>query len=94
MDGCAPGRVTEIDAAATAKRIASQMDLPSPNLAAKAPEKQSPAPTVSIAVIFSAGYPPQLFAPHLWTRRMPQVFRTWCTPSRQSFLAAVSISDF
>src|SRR5439155_26170760 len=44
MDACAPGRVTEIEAAAMAKRIAYSCDSPSATAAANAPEKQSPAP--------------------------------------------------
>src|SRR6266516_2454286 len=55
MDDCAPGRVTEIEAAATAKRIAYSRHLPSPTAAATAPETQSPAPPVSTARTFGAG---------------------------------------
>jgi hypothetical protein len=49
MEACAPFRVTEIAAAAEANRAAAHGSLPSSNATAKAPLKQSPAPTVSMA---------------------------------------------
>src|SRR5437879_1315406 len=55
IDDCAPGRVTQMAAAAMAKRVACSMDLPSATVAANVPEKQSPAPTVSTALTFRAG---------------------------------------
>src|SRR5437867_4066796 len=93
MDDCAPGRVTEIDAAATAKRIAYSRDFPSATAAAKAPEKQSPAPTVSIARTFGAGNQRVLAPLHQQTPAAPQVTRTFLTPHVRNLLAAVSTSD-
>ena len=49
MEACAPCRVTEMAAAAEAKRAAAQGFLPSSSATANAPLKQSPAPTESMA---------------------------------------------
>src|SRR5688572_14656822 len=94
MEGCAPNLVTEMEAAATAKRLACSMRIPSANAAANAPAKQSPAPTVSIAFTFGAvnqRIPP---APHQQTPREPQVTSTCFIPAARSFVAEASTSDF
>ena len=49
MEGCAPIRVTEIAAAAAAKRALSMVVLPMSRPVAKAPLKVSPAAVVSTA---------------------------------------------
>src|SRR5256885_2360922 len=93
MDDCAPGRVTEIAAAATAKRIASSKESPCAAAAANAPEKQSPAPTVSIARTFGAANQRVLALLHQQTPRAPQVTRMFSTPRLRNLPAAVSTSD-
>ena len=93
MDDCAPGRVTEMAAAATAKRIACSRDLPSATAAAKAPEKQSPAPTVSIARTCGVENQRVPASPHQKTPRAPQVTRMFSTPCICNLRAAVSTPD-
>jgi hypothetical protein len=51
----APERVTEIEAARTARRAASSRGSPSANPTASQAVKQSPAPTVSTGFTFGAG---------------------------------------
>ena len=51
----APLRVVDIAAATEAKRIAAGKASPSVNATARAPLKQSPAPTVSMASTLNTG---------------------------------------
>ena len=55
IDGAAPIRCTQIDAAMLAYSNASRMGLPSASCAATAPTKQSPAPVVSTASTMRPG---------------------------------------
>ena len=76
MPACAPGRVTERDAARRAISMAAAVDHPSAMPTASHPVKQSPAPTVSTGLTLEAG---KRRAPFSFTSRAPGAPRVMTT---------------
>ena len=74
--------------------MARSNDSPAEITAAKTPEKQSPAPTVSMALTRGAENQRVPAALRQQTPPGPQVARTWRTPSRCKRRAAASTSVF
>ncbi len=88
IDSCAPRLVTEMAAAAEAKRAAANGSLPSSSATAKAPLKQSPAATVSIALTRNARtqsiFP---FKPATNAPSAPRLSTTPCRPRASNSFA-------